>query len=185
MPDHDTGGSAAERIGNVTRRGATWEFLINGRDRLSSAIVIALVCGIALAAVIGAAAVADGGDEGMVWAVVLLVLALAGIFGVVVLLRRGVFARYAFRIDRAQGTVTALDRRERRVLWSEAFDPARLYLSRAYIRIGNASKEVAALVYGDPPQDHVEDEGPLPHKTVLTVGPRRALETIEQRLREE
>ncbi len=175
----------SERIGNVRRRGGTWEFLINGRDRRSGAIVVALVVGVALAGVLGAAAVVASGAANMaVWAVLVLVGTLGGVFWVVRTLRGGYFARYLFRIDLERGTVAALDRREHRVLWSDAWEPGRLYLARARVQVGYASHEVAALVYGHPRQDHVEDDGPLPHKTVLTVGARPTIEALHRRMLE-
>jgi hypothetical protein len=97
-------------------------------------------------------------------------------------LSKGKMARYLVEIDSQKRSIKAIDQKTQQGLWEDNFEPERLYLSEIQIFIGAERYRYPALVYGDSPQDLVEDGVPYSSKVVLGFGEKDVLEKMKETL---
>jgi len=94
----------------------------------------------------------------------------------------GRWARYEIRIDLDAQKVAAVDRKRKRSLWENPYDPDKLYISKNRVHTRYSSYLRPVLVYGDSRQDLVEFGKPTERKTVLTVGSMTYLSDLMKHL---
>ena len=114
---------------------------------------------------------------------ILLVPLIIFIAGWIYLCSFAFWARYQVHIDLDDKTITARDRFTDSIPWQAPFEPEHLYLTHTRIQGRYTSHLCFALVYGDPPQDLVEDNRPNERTTMLTTASEsKSLQAFAQSL---
>lgn len=123
-----------------------------------------------------------GGLERWISPLIWLLIVILVIIGALFQLSKGKMARYLVEIDSEMMSIRAIDQKTQQDLWEDDFVPERLYLSEIQVFIGAEMYRYPALVYGDSPQEIVEDGVPYSSKVVLGFGEKDVLERMKEML---
>ena len=113
-----------------------------------------------------------------------LLLSLIVVWRVFGALNRGVFTRFEIGIDLDAGLISVYDRLDLLRVWEEEFDPDNLYVSRIQVIIQGELYTYPALVYGNEPQEVVEESVPYPDRSLLGFGEEAVVGQIHSEIRE-
>ncbi len=162
-------------------------FFVNGNDKTTGIILISIVIGIAVITVaglfMGIKTFADKSKAKLIaYAAAVLMVSVGLIFLTMLIARKGTFA--AYKIVITPETITAYNKRNRQTLFSEKFNPEKLYLADSRMQVGYVSKKQKTLCYGSPVQYYVEDTKPSDKLVVLCSGAENSIVGLKKNILE-
>jgi hypothetical protein len=110
-------------------------------------------------------------------ALIILFVSIFLIYGLFVLARLGIFARYKVLINKNH--VIVFDKRDDLEILKTPFNTDNFYIAKTRQQVGNVSTELSALCYGNSKQIFVEDVKPGKELILLCSGKNDKIENLK------